>query len=232
MAKYDYLLFDVDNTLLDFDRAEHDAILACLTQFGLPCDETLIKAYSAINDRHWKMLERGEIDRATLLWRRFEVFAEECALSLDPHAFDAAYVDNLSRCGYLLDGVLEVCRALADRYTLCTITNGNARVQHGRFDPSPLRPLFSHVFISEELGVDKPAQGFFNQVCAALPDLKAQRTLVIGDSLSSDIAGGISWGTDTCWLCPRSERWGDAAARGLNPTYTVAHLRELLDILL
>lgn len=231
MAKYDYLLFDVDNTLLDFHRAEHDAIRDCLLQFGLPCDDALIKIYSAINDRHWKMLERGEIDRPTLLWHRFAVFAEECSLSLDPHAFDAAYVENLSHKGYLLDGALEVCRALADRYTLCTITNGNTRVQHGRFDPSPLRPLFSYTFISDELGVDKPAQGFFDRVCAALPSPDARRMLVIGDSLTSDIAGGIRWGTDTCWVCPDETRHGDAAARGLQPTYTVAHLRALLDIL-
>lgn len=232
MAKYDYLLFDVDNTLLNFDRAEHDAIMDCLERFGLPRDETLVKAYSAINDRHWKMLERGEIDRATLLWRRFEVFAEECELSLDPRAFNETYIDCLSRRSYLSDGALEVCRLLAPRYTLCTITNGNAKVQHGRFDTSPLRPLFSYAFISDELGVDKPTRDFFDRVCAALPNLETRRTLVIGDSLSSDIAGGISWGTDTCWLCPRKERRGDAAARGLAPTYTIAHLRELPDILL
>ena len=237
MLRYDYLLFDVDNTLLDFDRAEHDALVDCLRDFGYPTDEALVNAYSAVNDRHWKMLERGEIDRATLLWKRFEVFLAECSLPpMDPHALCEAYVERLSQKSYMLDGALEVCGALAERYTLCAITNGNTRVQKGRFEPSPLRPLFrGGVFVSEQMGVNKPSQAYFDLVCAALSQREKapvpSRMLVIGDSLSSDIAGGLSWGTDTCWLCPKRERWGEAAARGLNPTYTVARLRELLDIL-
>ena len=128
MKRYDYLLFDVDDTLLDFHRAEHDALWDSLAQFHLPTDEALIAAYSVINDRHWKMLERGEIDRATLLWRRFEVFAEECGLGeIDPHAFSACYVEHLSHKSYPLPGTLDVCRALAEHYTLCAITNGNTK---------------------------------------------------------------------------------------------------------
>lgn len=232
MKIYDYLLFDVDNTLLDFDRAEHDALTDSLTSFGFPTDEALIAAYSAINDRHWKMLERGEIDRATLSWRRFEVFGEECGLkSMDAHAFCESYVENLSHKIFLMDGALEVCRTLAERYTLCAITNGNTAVQHGRFDPSPLRPLFDGVFISDEMGVNKPSRAYFERVQEALGGAEPSRMLVIGDSLTSDIAGGVAFGTDTCWVCSRREKWGDAAARGLHPTYTIAHLRELLDIL-
>lgn len=232
MKHYDYLLFDVDDTLLDFHRAEHDALVDSLAQFHLPTDEELIAAYSAINDRHWKMLERGEIDRATLLWRRFAVFAEKCELGeIDAHAFSACYVENLSHKSYPLPGTLEVCRTLAERYTLCAITNGNTKVQHGRFDPSPFRPLFSHVFISDEMGVNKPSQAYFDRVCETLGTTDASRMLVIGDSLSSDIAGGIAWGTDTCWVCPNEKKRGDAADRGLKPTYIVARLNELLDIL-
>jgi 2-haloacid dehalogenase len=232
MKQYDFLLFDVDNTLMDFNRAEHDALRDCLIQFGFPGDEALIRAYSVINDRHWKMLERGEIEREVLMWKRFEAFSDECDLKpMDAHAFSEAYVEQLSHKAYLLDGALEVCRALAERYTLCAITNGNAKVQHGRFDPSPIYPYFHKTFISDEMGVDKPSQAYFDLVKAALPSLDVRRTLVIGDSLTSDIAGGVAWGTDTCWVCPREDKRGAAADKGLQPTYVIAHLRELLDIL-
>lgn len=232
MKRYDFLLFDVDNTLLDFDRAEHDAFMDCLEMFGFERDEQLLVRYSTVNDRHWKMLERGEITRELLMWKRFEAFSDECDLKpLDPHAFCDAYVRQLSQKSFLLDGALEVCRELSKSYTLCAITNGDARVQHGRFDPSPVYPYFHQTFISHEMGVDKPSGAYFDLVRAALPTLDPARTLVIGDSLTSDIAGGIAWGTDTCWLCPNEQKRGAAAEKGLNPTYTIAHLRELLDIL-
>ncbi len=230
---YTHLLFDVDNTLLDFDRAEHDAIADTLTAFGFAADEATVAAYSRINDAHWKMLERGEIDRKTLMWRRFVVLGEQCGLSpMDPHAFCASYVEHLSQRSYPMDGAVEVCRALAERYTMAVITNGNAAVQRGRFEPSPLRPYFAHCFISETVGVNKPAMAFFEAVRREMPELRPERTLVIGDSLTSDIAGGILWGTDTCWVCPNEQKRPLAAERGLRPTYTVSHLRELLDILL
>lgn len=232
MAQYDYLLFDVDNTLLDFNRAEHEALMDCFDDFGIAREESLVQAYSRINDRFWKMLEKGEIDRPTLLWKRFEVFAQECGLgAMDPHAFCEHYVSHLSEKSYLMDGALELCRSLSERYTLCAVTNGNARVQHGRFDPSPLYPYFKFVFISEELGADKPSQAYFDLVQKGLGYADPARMLVIGDSLSSDIAGGILWGCDTCWLCPNEDRRGKAAEMGLDPTYTVAHLNEIPDIL-
>lgn len=231
--KYTHLLFDVDNTLLDFDRAEHDAMVDSLAAFGFPTDEGIVQTYSRINDAHWKMLERGEMDRKTLLWHRFAVLGEECGLvPMDAHAFCATYIEKLSQKSYPMDGAVEVCAALAERYTMAVITNGNAVVQRGRFDPSPLRRYFSHCFVSETVGVNKPAAAFFEAVCREMPTLTPARTLVIGDSLTSDIAGGVAWGTDTCWLCPNEKKRPLAAERGLQPTYTIAHLRELLHILL
>ncbi len=233
MKQYTYLLFDVDNTLLDFDRSEHDAMADALREHGFPDDDAIIARYALINDAHWEMLERGEMDRATLVWHRFKVLGEECGLCpMDPVAFAKSYVKHLTHKSFLMDGALETCEELAKKYTLVAITNGNAGVQHGRFDPSPLFPLFKDAFISEDIGHNKPAQEYFDYVLAALPDLDPTRALVIGDSLSSDMAGGERWGCDTCWLCPDASHQGDAAKRGLNPTYTISHLRELLDILL
>ena len=233
MRKYKDLLFDVDQTLMDFHRAEHDAMADTLRSFGFPDDDALIAQYSAVNDEHWKMLERGEIDRQTLLWRRFEVFGQRCGLGpMDPHAFQDTYIEFLSHKSYLLDNSLEVCRALAPHYRMSVITNGNAKVQKGRFDPSPLAPFFEHRFVSESMGHDKPSEAFFHIVQQTIPDLEPARTLVIGDSMTSDIAGGIRWGTDTCWLCPNEQKRGLSAQLGLSPTYTVSRLEQILDILL
>lgn len=233
MKKYTYLLFDVDNTLLDFDRSEHDAMADALVEHGFAADDEIIAKYSLINDAHWEMLEKGEMDRETLVWHRFKVLGETCGLSpMDPVAFAESYVKHLTHKSFLMDGALEVCCELAKHYTLVAITNGNASVQHGRFDPSPLFPLFKDAFISEDIGHNKPAQAYFDAVAAALPDLDPAHALVIGDSLSSDMAGGVRWGCDTCWLCPDENNRGAAQARGLNLTYTISHLRELLDILL
>ena len=230
--KYTHLLFDVDNTLLDFDRAEHDALTDSLMAFGFPTDESIVAAYSRINDAHWKMLERGEMDRKTVLWHRFAELGEAFNLStMDPHAFCATYIHHLSQKAYLMDGALEVCAKLAERYEMAVITNGNAAVQRGRFEPSPLRRYFSHCFVSELIGANKPAPAFFEAVCRELPELRPEQTLVIGDSLTSDIAGGVLWGTDTCWLCPDEKKRVQAAERGLQPTYIISHLQELLRIL-
>ncbi len=226
-------MFDIDGTLLDFSRAEHDAMQDTLASFGFASDEQIIARYSVINDEHWKMLERGEIDRPTLIWRRFEVLGEQCGLApLDPHAFAEAYIELLSHKSYLMEDAVEVCRALAPHYRMCAATNGNSKVQHGRFDPSPLAPLFYHCFISEEMGCNKPSIAYFDCVRRKLPDLDPSRTLVIGDSLSSDIAGGIRWATDTCWVCRDAKQASKAKEQGLVPTYQISRLKQLLDILL
>lgn len=233
MKKYTYLLFDVDNTLLDFDRSEHDAMADALREHGFPADDAIIERYALINDAHWELLEKGEMDRATLTWHRFKVLGEECGLSpMDPVAFADSYVKHLTHKSFLMDEAQEVCEALAKEYPLIAVTNGNAGVQHGRFDPSPLFPLFKDVFISEDIGYNKPAQQFFDAVLAKYPDLDPAHALVIGDSLTSDMAGGIRWGCDTCWLCPDPAQRDKAAKRGMTLTYTISHLKELLNILL
>ncbi len=233
MKKYRDLLFDVDNTLLNFDLAEHDAMIDALNAFSFPATEEVITTYSDINDRYWKMLERGEITREKLLSRRFDELGRTYGWErMDGALFDRTYRAALAKKSYLMDGALETCRALAGKYRLSAITNGNTSVQQGRFFPSPLAPLFSHCFISEEMGCAKPSEAYFALVRAALPDLEPSETLVVGDSLSSDIAGGVRWGTDTCRFCPHGIAHAQVAPSDLSPTYTIEHLGELLDILL
>jgi 2-haloacid dehalogenase len=127
-----------------------------------------------------------------------------------------------------LPGVEAVCRALAPYVRLCIITNGLKSVQKGRFDISPLKPLFSHVFISEELGYEKPSRAYFDTVAASLPDYDPERTLVVGDSLTSDIKGGINAGLDTCWFNPEEKQ----APNDLAITYVIKRPEEVLPLVL
>ena len=228
MARYSTLLFDADDTLLDFGRSEHEAILDAIRYMGITPTEEMTRVYSEINALAWKRLERGEITKAELRTLRFREFCEHYGFTLDVERFANAYVNFLSQKSYLMEGALEVCRALAPHCRLYIITNGMAVVQEGRFDPSPLRPLFADVFISEKVGAEKPSAAFFDTVAACIPQFDPRDTLVIGDSLTSDIRGGISAGIDTCWF----NRKGVDAPKDMPITYTVGALCEIVPLVL
>lgn len=225
---YSIALFDADNTLLDFTRAEHDALCECLTARGLPNDDATIARYSAINDGYWKKLERGETTRERLKVDRFADFFATMDYDGDPAAMADDYVSALSRQSYLLDGALELIRALHGKCRLYIITNGITTVQKSRFGTCPLAPYFDACFISEEMGCAKPEKRFFDLVFDAIPDFDPAGAIVIGDSLSSDIRGGINAGLDTCWFNPADKPVPDA----MPITYTVTKLEDILPILL
>lgn len=228
MPRYSTILFDADNTLLDFDRSEHEGILDAIRAMGITPTEDMVGVYSAINDAMWKKLERGEISKAELRTARFTEFCAHYGIDADPERFADTYVHFLAQKSYLMEGALEVCLALAPTCRLYIITNGIAYVQEKRFDPSPLRPLFSDVFISEEIGAEKPSMRFFDTVAARIPDFSPADTLVVGDSLTSDIQGGINAGLDTCWF----NRKGGKAPANMPITYTINALRDVLPVVL
>ena len=228
MPKYDFLLLDADETLFDFPRAERDALCDALFYMGIAVNEERIATYSRINDSFWKMLERGEIGKAELRVARFEAFCKHYGFDIDVPRLALAYTDALATKGYLLPGALEVCSALAAHAQLFIITNGIASVQRGRFEPSPLRPYIQTLFVSEEIGAEKPHKAYFDTVAARIPHFERQRALVVGDSLSSDIRGGIAAGIDTCWFNPKEK----ALPPDLSPTYVIHSLGELIPLVL
>ncbi|MBR6727419.1 MAG: YjjG family noncanonical pyrimidine nucleotidase [Clostridia bacterium] len=228
MKQYRTILFDADNTLFDFFRSERGALTDALRRLGVVPSEDMIATYSAINDGMWKRLERGEITKSELRVARFYEFCRHFSLSLDAPTLANVYMEQLSAKGYLMDGALEVCTALAKRCRLYIITNGIASIQHGRFDRSPLMPLFQGLFISDELGCDKPSKAYFDAVAAAIPDFDPVTTLVVGDSLTSDIAGGIGAGLDTCWLNAN----GRTAPAEMPITYTIERLEDVIPLVL
>ena len=225
--RYITLLMDADNTLLDFTRSEHDAIAETFAHFGLPNDDATIAIYSEVNDAHWKMLERGEIEKKVLMWKRFEAFCARTGLEADPKALAADYLKTLSTKSYMIEGALEVCAELAKSCRMYIITNGDKRVQQGRFNPSPLAKYFEKCYISEEVGFEKPDIRYFDAVMQDIPEFDPATTLVVGDSLTSDIKGGVEYGIDTCWLNPK----GKEVPEGMNITYVIKDIRDVLEIL-
>ena len=223
--RYTTVLFDADNTLFDFSRAERAALDDALTAFGVTPDEGKARHYSAVNDMMWKKLERGEISKSALRVARFEVFCRDCGLDVDVPALAVVYTDRLAEKAFLLPGAPAVCRTLAAFCDLYLITNGLKTVQEKRFAASPLKPFFKGSFISEAVGAEKPDPAYFAAVARAIDGFDPAKTLVVGDSLTSDMAGGIAAGLDTCWFNPRH-----LDNQGLPVTYTVDRLEDVIPL--
>ena len=200
---YRTVLLDADNTLFDFTRAERATLTECLSVRGLPCDDHVIARYSEINDSYWKRFERGEITRECVKVERFVTLFAELGVDADPVSISDDYLPTLATKAYLIDGALDFCRRLRDASCrLYMVTNGTASVQHSRLGVSPITPLFDGIFISEEVGASKPSAAYFDYVKAHIPDFDPADAIVIGDSLSSDVQGGINAGLATCWYNP------------------------------
>ena len=225
--KYQHILFDADGTLFDFKRAEHDALSDTLARFDLPDSDEIHNTYSKANAAQWALLEQKLVTRDALRINRFQHFLD--AIGFDRNASKMAqfYEAALSTKGFLIDSAEEICHLLAERADLYIVTNGFRHIQSGRLGGSPLLPLLKHVFISEDIGVEKPDPKFFDYVAAHIPGFKKEAAIVIGDSLSSDVLGGIQSGIDTCWFNPE----GKSAPAEMNITYTVSSLSQLQDII-
>lgn len=228
MKAYQLYLFDADETLFDFRRAEGAALAIALRSFGIACTDAILACYHDVNDALWKQLEVGRITRDVLKWTRFQQLADAMQLSLEPHTANDRFMAALATRADLIDGAVDVCRALAARgKTLCIISNGTTSVQRPRFARSGLAPCFHTLFLSEEIGAAKPDPRFFDAVFQAFPQVAHSEMLVIGDSLTSDIAGGLAVGLDTCWFHPT----GAPAPVQPKPTFSIRSLTELLTAL-
>ncbi len=201
--KYKNILFDADGTLFDFLRSEANAIRKTMSSFGIEPDDEKVKTYSAINDGLWKKLERGEIEKSVLLYHRFELFCEHYGFERDAKAMARTYMNELSENAFLFEGAKELCQKLCERFDLYIVTNGVEFIQKRRFAKSGLAPYFKGVFISGVIGHEKPSVEYFKSVARDIPDFEKEESIIVGDSLSSDIKGGIAYGIDTCWYNPK-----------------------------
>ena len=225
--KYEFLLFDADHTLFDFNKSEYFALKNALDFYSLPSTNEVIERYSVINVKYWKMLERGEIDKKSLMLARFVEFAKEYGFDDKAQELSDLYMKNLAHESYLFDGTLEMVEKLSKKYRLFIITNGVKSTQDGRFGMSPITKYFEEIFISEVIGAEKPSKMFFDAVEGGIDGYVREKAIVIGDSLSSDIKGAINSGIDCIWYNPRKKEAPD----GWKITYTVENFEEILEIL-
>lgn len=228
MQRYKTILFDADGTLLDFDKAERSALQKVFLAQGFSFDDTVYRTYHKINDDLWKQFERGEITKPQLLSTRFATLLKALSLSADPAPFQALYQQALGEGGFTIDGARELLESLAPACRLYLITNGVSKTQHSRMARSGLREYFLELFVSEDTGYQKPLREFFDYVARHIPRYDPKTTLVVGDSLSSDIAGGQNAGLDTCWYNPARAQNTTA----LIPTFEIEKLSQLLPIVL
>ncbi len=224
---YRDLLFDLDNTLLDFAAGERAAFAAALQEAGIEQQPGMYERYSAINDSFWKRFERGEITRADIQHGRFRVWSAEFDALIDADAFNSRYLSHLSGQGIPMEGALELLRFLAPRYDLYLVSNGIHKVQQGRLEKAGMGGFFRARFVSSELGAQKPDKAFFDIVAREIADFDAARALVIGDSLTSDIRGANNAGLPCCWFNPA----GAPRPDDLRIDYEIRSLLELQTIL-
>ena len=199
----EFLFLDLDDTILDFHKAEKIAITKTIGDFGITVTEEVLSTYSAINKAHWEMLERGELTREQVLTQRFAVLFERFGLTVDAVACARAYEKNLSIGHYFLPGAEEAVDALSKKYRLFLASNGTASVQKGRMTSANLYRFFEKVFVSQEIGYNKPSKAYFDSCFAQIPGFDPNKAMIVGDSLTSDILGGINAGIATCWVNPK-----------------------------
>ena len=219
----EFLFLDLDDTILDFHKAERLALGKTFRSFGLEPTEAVMARYSLINKAHWEKLERKELTREEVLVGRFAVLFGEYGIEVDPTRCARAYEDNLSVGHYFLPGALEAVERLSRKYKLYLASNGTAKVQAGRLASANISHYFQKIFVSQEIGANKPDRLYFERCFAQIPGFDVTRAMMVGDSLTSDILGGIQVGMKTCWVNPD----GKAGRPDIQPNYEIGALSRL-----
>ena len=218
----EFLFLDLDDTILDFHKAERIAISKTIRAFGVEPTEEILIRYHIINKWHWEQLEKGLLTRPQVLKNRFQVLFQELGVTVDPADCAGVYERNLSVGHYFLPGAEEAVDALHKKYRLFLASNGTASVQKGRMTSANLYRFFERVFVSQEIGHNKPSKAYFDGCFAQIPGFDRDKAMIVGDSLSSDIQGGINAGIKTVWVNPSH---GDCGS--IRPDHEIEGLHQL-----
>ena len=226
--RYDVLLCDADNTIFDFTKAEENAFAIACAHAGIDGAERLLPVYADINSAMWKLLELGGITQSVLRVRRFELFLTAIGRTdVDAAGMSAAFVDALGRQSIPMEGAVEAVARWSRVLPVVIVTNGISKVQHGRMDGSAFAPYIAGMVISEEVGAAKPDPRMLREGMAMAGVTDARRALMLGDSLSSDIAAAANAQVDACWFNPHGQR----NEKGLPVAYEIRSLDEVDAIL-
>ena len=221
------LFWDIDDTILDFKRGEGAALRQTLREIGMEPTDEVVRLYSEINEGLWKRLERGEVTRAEILVGRFEALFSALGFSGDAAATQDLYFSFLGEQHDYISGARELLDALHGRYRMYAVSNGTTSIQTRRMTAADLNRYFDGIFLSQSLGAEKPSKAFFDACFAEMPDVRRDESLIIGDSLTSDMRGGENAGLKTCWF----NTHGKENSLGVRVDYEIASLEELLPLL-
>ena len=226
---YKYLLWDIDGTVLNFLASEAYAIRTLFKKYNLgTCTDDMIKQYSDINVKYWKMLERGELTKPQILVGRFKEFFGSIGVDEGvAESFNSEYQVTLGDHIEFVDKAEQILLSLKEKFTLAAVTNGTKIAQEKKLSLSGLDKVFDEIFISENIGAEKPSGLFFDHVFKTLDITDKSEALIIGDSLTSDIKGGYMAGIDTCWFNPTKQE----NTLGIDITYEIDDLSKLNDII-
>ncbi len=225
--KYTHLLFDLDNTLMDFSASSVLAFKDTLNHFEILEEQDFYPVYRKINRQVWEELENGKIDQVTLREKRFRLFFEYIGRSeLDPLEGNKRYLQGIVDHPVYLDGALELLDEFKETFTMSVVTNGLKEVQRPRLENKNLKDYFKSIIVSDEIGSAKPQKEFFDYVFNTIPEAEKSKTLIIGDSLGSDILGGNNYGIDTCWMnYYKTKNDSEVKAK-----YSITHLPDLRNL--
>lgn len=220
------VLFDLDETLLDFKRSEKRALVNMLRHIGVEPTEEIVQRYSVINKSRWKLLEKGLLTRQQVKESRYEILFKELGVDFPASEATSYYEGQLSQKGFLFPDTTRLLDTLYDSYRLFIVSNGGVRVQSGRLADCGIGRYFEDIFISENAGAEKPSTEFFDYCFDRMKGADRAQTVIIGDSLTSDIQGGINAGIKTVWFNPDS-----ACAEDVKPDYEVGALMDIPELL-
>ncbi len=225
---YKYLLWDIDDTLIDFKSSEKTALKVCFKQFGVDLTDEDIKIYSEINHNYWELLAQEKIEKSTMLIRRFEDFIQQLSLNkIDCEAMNNLYQVALGDYAIMIEDAHEVCSQFRKTKKQYAVTNGTAVAQNKKLHKTGLVELFDGIFISDEVGYEKPDVRFFQYAFNKIAGFKHEEAIIIGDSLSSDMVGANNAGIDCCWFNPKGNINENTY---IQIDYEIKELKEIFEI--
>lgn len=228
MSRFTTVLWDVDGTLLDFLYAQRLCMERCFETFGHSISREMLERYSEINDSYWKKLELGLVTKEELLTGRFKCFLDEYGITdIRPEDLRKAYEKGLGEIYKYVENSYEVCEKLQGMVKQYIVTNGVSATQRNKIKLSGLDRFMEEIFVSEEAGAPKPFAEFFDYCMERIEEKDKRRILIVGDSLTSDIKGGVTYGIPTCWYNPEHH----ANTTEYKPNYEINILQDILKIL-
>ncbi|MBR2876384.1 MAG: YjjG family noncanonical pyrimidine nucleotidase [Clostridia bacterium] len=221
------ILIDIDNTLIDFAKCSEQAIIEIFEEYDIPYTPDVFSTFTRENIAIWKRLEQGEIDKKYLKENRWNIILGKLGIEADGAVFEELFEGKIASSAYEVDGAEDLLNYLSRKYDLYVVSNGFRAVQENRLSISGFDRFFKKLFLSEDIGISKPAREFFDYCFAELGNPEKENVILIGDSMSADITGGNSYGIKTIWFNKNNEKCPD----NVKPDYIVRALSEITEII-